>query len=157
MKILIDADGCPVVDRAVRLGKKAGVPVILVCDDAHKLERPGAETVTVSQGADSADFALIGLLQPGDIAVTQDYGLAAMCLSKGAKAIHQDGFLYTEENIGSLLQARYQAKKIRRAGGRLKGPKKRTREQDICFEKAFSRLLGLEAEPSKNCHIDRVI
>lgn len=141
LRVLIDADGCPVVDSAIRIAQRFGAPVLLLCDTAHELNRAGAQTVTVSKGADSADFALVNLLAPGDAVVTQDYGLAAMCLARGALPIHQDGRRYTPENIDALLLARHTAKKIRRAGGRLKGPAKRTREQNLAFETAFAKLL----------------
>ena len=121
MRILIDADGCPVVNQAIRLGNRAGLEVILLCDTSHVFQREGARTITVSKGADSVDFALVNLLEPGDVAVTQDYGLAAMCLARGARAISQDGLEYGDENISALLLARHTAKKIRNAGGRLKG------------------------------------
>lgn len=141
MRVLIDADGCPVVDNAIRVARRFDIPVLLLCDTAHEFSRTGAQTVTVSKGADRADFALINLLCPGDAVVTQDYGLAAMCLARGALPIHPDGKCYTAENIDGLLLARHTAKKIRRAGGRLKGPAKRTPEQDRAFEEAFARLL----------------
>lgn len=107
-------------------------------------KRRERETLTVSKGADSVDFALVNRVEPGDIAVTQDYGLAAMCLAKRALPLSQDGLLYTEENIGALLQSRYAAQKIRRSGGRLKGPKKRTSEQDAAFERTLQ-----EAAPAR--------
>ena len=119
MKLLIDADGCPVVDLTVRLAREFGVKCLILCDTAHVFQKEGAETLTVSKGADSVDFALVNRVEPGDIAVTQDYGLAAMCLAKRALPLSQDGLLYTEENIGALLQSRYAAQKIRRSGGRL--------------------------------------
>ena len=143
MKLLIDADGCPVVDLTVRLARAFGVKCLILCDTAHVFQKEGAETLTVSKGADSVDFALVNRVEPGDIAVTQDYGLAAMCLAKRALPLSQDGLLYTEENIGALLQSRYAAQKIRRSGGRLKGPKKRTSEQDAAFERTLRRLLQL--------------
>lgn len=143
MKLLIDADGCPVVDLTVRLAREFGVKCQILCDTAHVFQKEGAETLTVSKGADSVDFALVNRVEPGDIAVTQDYGLAAMCLAKRALPLSQDGLLYTEENIGALLQSRYAAQKIRRSGGRLKGPKKRTSEQDAAFERTLRRLLQL--------------
>ena len=143
MKLLIDADGCPVVDLTVRLAREFGVKCLILCDTAHVFQKEGAETLTVSKGADSVDFALVNRVEPGDIAVTQDYGLAAMCLAKRALPLSQDGLLYTEENIGALLQSRYAAQKIRRAGGRLRGPKKRTSEQDAAFERTLRRLLQL--------------
>ena len=143
MKLLIDADGCPVVDLTVRLAREFGVKCLILCDTAHVFQKEGAETLTVSKGADSVDFALVNRVEPGDIAVTQDYGLAAMCLATRALPLSQDGLLYTEENIGALLQSRYAAQKIRRSGGRLKGPKKRTSEQDAAFERTLRRLLQL--------------
>lgn len=141
MELFIDADGCPVVEIALRLAKQHGTACTLLCDTAHVLDRPDARTITVSKGADSVDFALVNLVHPGDLVVTQDYGLAAMCLSRRAIPIHQDGMVYTNENIDSLLFFRAAAKKIRRAGGRLKGPSRRTKEQDRAFAAALTRLL----------------
>ena len=146
MELFIDADGCPVTDIAIRLASQYGCPCTLLCDTAHQLERPGARTITVSKGADSVDFALVNRVQKGDLVVTQDYGLAAMCLSRGAVPIHQDGLLYTDDNMDSLLFFRAAAKKIRRAGGRLKGPSRRTPAQDRAFAAALERLLQ-EAAP----------
>lgn len=148
MKLLIDADGCPVVDIALRLANARGIACLLVCDTAHKFHRDGAQTITVSKGADSADFALVNLVERGDIVVTQDYGLAAMCLACGALPLNQNGLLYTNENIDSLLHQRHTAKKIRRSGGRLKGPPKRVAEMDRAFEGALNGLLDrLKEEP----------
>lgn len=141
MRILIDVDGCPVVDVTLRLATAHGVQVVIFCDTAHVFERPGARTVTVSQGADSVDFALVNALTPGDIVVTQDYGLAAMCLAKGALALHQDGMQYTADNIDALLLARHTARKVRAAGGRLKGSPKRTAAQDEAFARTLEALL----------------
>lgn len=140
-RILIDADGCPVVDETVALSKRFSVPCLILCDTAHRLEKSGAQTLIFSKGADSVDFALVNLLQPGDIVITQDYGLAAMCLARAARVINQDGRPYTADNIDGLLLARHTAKKIRNGGGRLKGPKKRTLEQDSAFVQALMTLL----------------
>lgn len=142
MKIIIDADACPVTDIAIKLAKENGIECVLVCDTAHRLEREGCETVMVDKGADSVDFRLVNMLSAGDIAVTQDYGLAAMCLSKHARAINQNGLIFTDKNIEQLLFTRYVGKKVRAAGGRTKGPAKRTAEQDIAFEKALKKLIA---------------
>ena len=141
MNILIDADGCPVVDIAVRAAVKHGINCVILCDTSHVFEKPGAATVTVSKGSDSVDFALVNMVLPGDIVVTQDYGLAAMCLARRAVPISQNGMVFTDKNIDALLNERHTAKKIRNAGGRLKGPGKRTAEQDIAFENALLALL----------------
>jgi uncharacterized protein YaiI (UPF0178 family) len=139
--VLIDADGCPVVDIAVSLSRKYKIECIIICDTSHVFNKEGARTITVSKGADSVDFALVNMLCPGDIVVTQDYGLAAMCLARRAIPISQDGIVYHDGNIGSLLQARHAAAKIRRAGGRLRGPKKRTPEQNTQFAVKFEELI----------------
>lgn len=141
MKILIDADGCPVVDITVSLAKQYNRECIIICDTAHIFNKDGAETVVVEKGADSADFKLVNMLSKGDIAVTQDYGLAAMCLARGAVPVNQNGLVYTDKNIDELLFSRYVSKKIRMAGGRLKGPSKRTDEQDRHFISQMKKLL----------------
>ena len=141
MRILIDGDGCPVVDRTITVAHDCRIPCLIFCDTAHRFERQGAVTITVDKGADSADFALTAQVRPGDVVVTQDYGLAAMCLSRGAAAIRQDGLIYDDGNIDGLLELRHQAKKVRAAGGRLKGPPKRRPEEDDHFEAALRDLL----------------
>ena len=142
MQLWIDADACPVVDATLALAKRHGLHVTLVCDTAHRMEREGATTITVGKGADSADFRLVNLLSSGDVVVTQDYGLAAMCLARGARVLRQDGLEYTDQNIDALLLARHTARKIRMGGGRLKGPPKRTREQDEAFASALEAMLS---------------
>lgn len=141
MKVLIDADACPVVRIAVDLCKKHGVPCLLLCDTAHACYREGAETLIFDKGADSVDFALVNRVLPADIVITQDYGLASMCLGRCARVIHQDGWEYTLDNISGLMEQRHAAKKHRLAGGRTKGPSKRTKAQDDAFAKAFQQML----------------
>lgn len=141
MKVLIDADACPVVDIAVSLCRSTGTECLLICDTAHRMERSGAATLIIDKGADSADFALVNRVAPGDIVITQDYGLASMCLARRARVLHQDGWEYTENNIDVLLFQRHEARKIRAAGGRTKGPKKRTQAQDNAFWQALQTML----------------
>ncbi len=141
MKIFIDADGCPVVNETISLCKEFKKECIIICDTAHQIEREGATTITVEKGADSADFRLVNMLSKGDIAVTQDYALAAMGLSRGARIINQNGLEYTDKNIDSLLMQRFVAKKVRNAGGRLKGQSKRTKEQTEAFIRTLRRIL----------------
>lgn len=140
-RILIDADGCPVVDIAIRLANNRQMKCILLCDTSHVFKKSGADTVTVSKGADSVDFALVNMVHRDDIVVTQDYGLAAMCLARGALPISQDGMVYSDNNIDGLLMQRHMAKKIRSGGGRLKGNPKRTVQQDLMFEEKLEELI----------------
>lgn len=141
MKIYIDADGCPVTDITIRLANQYNIPCVIICDTAHSIIRYGAETITVDKGADSADFRLVNLIQSGDIAITQDYGLASMCLSKNAIVINQDGKRYTHDNISGLLEFRAISAKIRKSGGRIKGASKRTNAQNQNFEHTLKELL----------------
>jgi len=141
MTVYIDADGCPVVDITVKLSAKARKECVIICDTAHVFEKPGAKTITVSQGNDSVDFTLVNMIHKGDIVVTQDYGLAAMCLAREAVPVSQDGMIYTDGNIDALLMQRHTAKKIRMAGGRIKGQSKRMPEQNRAFEEALNELL----------------
>lgn len=145
MRVLIDADGCPVVDAAVKTAKKHGLEAVLICDTAHEYNRTDARVVTVSKGGDSADFALVNRIEPGDVVVTQDYGLAAMALARKARPLSQDGLVYSAENMDSLLLARHTARKIRMSGGRLRGPRKRTSAQDAAFEAALEAILNGQA------------
>ena len=141
MKVLIDADGCPVVDRAVSLCRQYAIPCLLLCDTAHEFHRDGAETLVFDKGADSVDYALVNRVLAGDVVITQDYGLASMCLAKSARVMHQDGWEYTSDNIDALLLVRHESRKHRAAGGRFKGPKKRDPSQNDRFALAFEKLL----------------
>ena len=140
-KLYIDADGCPVINQALNAASKSHVDAFLICDTAHVFSRRGAATVTVDKGDDSADFAIVERLKAGDLVITQDYGLAAMCLAKGAKVIDQNGMRYTADNIDGLLAQRAEAARIRRGGGRMRGPAKRTAEQNEAFITAFREMI----------------
>ena len=141
--ILVDADACPVIRIVERVAKVQGFPVTLLCDTNHVLSSDYSEIRIIGAGADAVDFALINLCKRGDVVVTQDYGVAALALGKGAYAIHQNGNLYTQDNIDQMLMERHLARKARMGKGKhhLKGPKKRTKEEDAAFETAFCQLL----------------
>jgi uncharacterized protein YaiI (UPF0178 family) len=144
MRILVDADACPVKEIVLRLAKERDIPVIMLIDTSHQLNDGYSEIITVDKQADSVDFALMGLLAREDIVVTQDFGLAAMVLGKGARAVNQNGMIYDDGNIDKLLMDRYIGQKVRRSGGRIKGPAKRTKEDNKRFESAFAKMLDLE-------------
>lgn len=138
--LVIDADGCPVVKIATKIACEYDVDCLVVSDSAHVFNIEGVRSVVVSQGADSADFYIVNNIKKNDIVITQDYGLAAMCLAKNATVINQNGQIYNDDNISGLLESRAIGKKIRRAGGRTKGPPKRTEEQNKSFEVTLRRL-----------------
>lgn len=143
MKIFVDADACPVVDIVEDIATKYNIPVTLLCDTNHVLTSDYSEVIVVGAGADAVDYKLISICHRGDIVVTQDYGVAAMALGKGAFAIHQSCKWYTNENIDQMLMERHLNKKARRASSRnhIKGPRKRTEEDDQRFAESFEKLL----------------
>lgn len=144
MKILIDADGCPVVKQATQIAKENNIEVVIFCDTSHIINSDYAQIITVSKGADSVDFALVNEVKSDDIVVTQDYGLAAMVLSKGGKAITQNGMIISDSNLGLLLTTRYESKKAKMSGAHLKGPKKRTAQNYEEFIKSFKSLICVD-------------
>ena len=141
MKIIVDADACPVTDITLQIARERNISCTIICDNAHFIVRDDAETIVVDKGADSADLKIANTVSRGDIVVTQDYGLAALVLGKGARALNQNGLIFTDENIENLLYSRFVNKKIRLSGGRTKGPPKRTAENDTAFIKALLKLL----------------
>jgi uncharacterized protein YaiI (UPF0178 family) len=142
MTVFVDADACPVTRIAETIAERYRIPVILLCDTNHVLTSEYSEVRIIGAGADAVDLALINLCRRGDIVITQDYGVAALALGKGAKAIHQSGMRYTDDNIEGLLMERHLAKKARMSGRHhLKGPRKRTEEDDRRFAESFERLL----------------
>lgn len=143
MQIYVDADACPVVGIVEKIAEKYKIPVTLLCDTNHVLSSDHSEVIVVGAGADAVDYKLISICHKGDIVVTQDYGVAAMALGKGAYAIHQSGKWYTDDNIDQMLLERHLNKKARRSSHKnhIKGPKKRTQEDDECFAQSFEKLI----------------
>lgn len=141
--IFVDADACPVTAQTVQAAREAGLPAVLLCDTNHVLSSNYAEVRVIGAGRDAVDLALVNRCRPGDVVVTQDYGLAALALARGAFPIHQSGMRYTPDNIDALLNERYLAGKARRASAKahLKGPRKRTPEDDARFSESLRRLL----------------
>ena len=151
MDIFVDADACPVVRIVERIAKKYNIAVTLLCDTNHVLNSEYSEVIVVGAGADAVDYKLISICHKGDIVVSQDYGVAAMALGKGAYAIHQSGKWYTNENIDQMLMERHLHKKERRASRKnhLKGPRKRTDEDDERFEKSFEKMVLMATDKTE--------
>ncbi len=148
MRVFIDADACPVVSIVENISKKYNIPVTLLCDTNHVLTSEYSEVIVVGAGADAADYKLISICHRGDIVVSQDYGVAAMALGKGAFAIHQSGKWYTNDNIDQMLMERHLNKKARRSSHKnyIKGPKKRTEEDDERFTQSFEKMIKMAQE-----------
>lgn len=143
MKIYVDADACPVKEIIVYEAKKRNLEVIMIFDTSHQIADDYSQVIIVDKSLDSVDIKIANLIEKNDVVVTQDYGVATMCLGKGAKAINQNGMIYTNDNIDRLMFERFLGKKIRRFGGRTKNVSKRTKEDDEKFRKAFINILKL--------------
>lgn len=143
--IIVDADACPrgALLLLRRLQPEFGYNLITVASFHHEIA--GAQHVTVGDAPDEADLAVANRTRPGDIVVTQDWGLAALALAKGAQALSPLGHEYTPERIDFQLDERHAKAKVRRGGGRTRGPKPRTKDDDDRFEKALRRLLSAPA------------
>ena len=148
MQIFVDADACPVVGIVEIIAEKYNIPTTLLCDTNHILYSDYSEVIVVGAGADAVDYKLISICRKGDIVVSQDYGVAAMALGKGAYAIHQSGKWYTDDNIDQMLMERHLSKKARRSSRKchVKGPKKRTEEDDERFAQSFEKMLLMARE-----------
>lgn len=143
LRVLVDADACPVKHIITRIAKEYNIPVIMFIDTSHVLNNTVSEVVTVDKQRDSVDIALINKTAAGDVVVTQDYGLAALALGSGARVLNQNGLIYSGDNIDQLLFERHMGQKVRRSGGRTSGPRKRVKEDDVKFEEALRRVLEL--------------
>lgn len=149
MRILVDADACPVKNIIVNVAREFNLEVLMFVDTSHIIDDGYSKTIVVGKGRDSVDFALVNEAKKGDIVVTQDYGVAAMVLSKGTFAINQNGLVYTNQNIDSLLMQRYVSFKVRESGGKTSNPKKRSSINNLNFERNFRELI----EKSINHHL----
>jgi uncharacterized protein YaiI (UPF0178 family) len=141
MQIFVDADACPVKDIIIEVANELDIPVTMVMDTSHTWEHDGVRVVTVDKSRDGVDIALINMAHKADVIVTQDYGVAALALGKGAKALNQNGMIFSSSNMDKLLFERHLGQKVRRAGGRTKNARKRSHEDDERFERSLRRIL----------------
>lgn len=145
-RLLVDADACPVISAAIGIAKSRGVLVILVANHTQNLARfdgrAGVEVVEVTGGRDAADFAIASRAEPSDVVITADIGLAAMVLGRGCRALGFRGKEFHAATIDAALLVRHEEKKLRRAGGRTKGPAPMTEEDKEYFAEALKRILN---------------
>lgn len=141
MKIIIDADACPrsVLLISLQAGEKEGIPVWTVASFNHNIQSD--RHIVVADDPQATDIKVLNKADKGDIVVTQDWGLAAMLLGKGVTCLSPDGREFKEDTIEFLLEIRESKAKHRRGGGRTRGPKKRTLEDDLRFEKSLINAL----------------
>ncbi len=141
MKIIVDADGCPkgVLKACLQLGKRYNIIVWTVANVHHNIQSD--HHIVVDGASQQADLKVMNTSKPGDLVVTQDWGLAALVLGKGCRCIHPSGKEYQNDTIDFMLEEREMKAKLRRSGGRTKGPAKRTAEEDQQFRNTLHRIL----------------
>ena len=152
--VFIDADACPVTRDAIAVARSRSRPVVLVANESQNLGRyagrPGVTILQVGSGRDSADYAMVPLLSPGDIVVTADIGLAAMALGRGCRALSPRGRQYFPATIDAELLVRHAEQRHRRAGGRTTGPSPFLDEDRERFREQLARLLAEDASANRS-------
>ena len=141
MRVLIDGDASPIKEIAINICKEFKICCIIYLDYAHEYTSDYTEVIFCDKHKDSVDLRISNDCIKNDIVVTQDYGLATLILSKGGVVVHNNGYIIDDKNIDSLLESRYIGNKLR-SKTRIKGPKKRTIDDDIKFSKILRFLLG---------------
>lgn len=141
MRILLDGDGCPVVDISIKIAKLYNLEIIIVKNYNHEIYDNYATIITVEPTPNSADFYIVNHVKKGDIVITQDYGLAAMALSRKAFCINQNGFIINSQNIDGLLNRRHLNQELRRKHKKYSKFKKRNIQADLKFEKNLKILI----------------
>ncbi|WP_217587233.1 YaiI/YqxD family protein [Lentibacillus saliphilus] len=145
MHIYIDADACPVTKTVISEAQQKHIQVTLVKSFnhfSHDQQGEGVHTIYVDSGSDAADYRITALVSRGDIVITQDFGLASLCLAKGCYVLHHKGFAYTNANIDRLLANRHASAKARRAGYKTKGPKAFTEEDEVAFKRLLIQTIA---------------
>ena len=144
MRLMVDGDGSPVKEEVIRLGQRFQLPVIIITSVDHYTTKeypPFVRLVYVDKGAVRADYQIVKEFLPGDILITQDYGLAAMVLSRGGDCINQNGNIITGENIDGMLNSRHINQKLRRQNIYTSKFKKRKNEANLYFEIGLKKLI----------------
>lgn len=141
-EIILDADACPKSVRNIcgELAALHGWEMVTVASFKHNIEGTHKH-ITVGDESQAVDLALLNHAKKGDIVVTQDWGLAAMVMGKGVLSLSPWGKIYREDKMDFLLEERHTKAKVRRGGGRTRGPAARTPEDDIRFRRALETLM----------------
>lgn len=141
MRIIVDADATPNRQEIINIGLKYKKETILICDDSHQLKDQNATIITVETGSQNTDIKLLNLINPNDIIITGDYGIAIIALSKHCHVISPNGLIYTNKNIDTLIQTKYLLGKLRKQKVHIKGPKRRTEQINKIFLENLEKII----------------
>lgn len=146
MRVIVDGDACPGISIIQRIAKENNLDLIVYCDIHHIINLEYGEVKVVESGFQSVDMYVVNACKSNDVVISQDYGVAAIALGKKAHVINPKGYIYTDDNIGKMLEERHLSQKIRRGGGRTHNAKKRTSEDDLRLEKSLKRVIECNKE-----------
>jgi uncharacterized protein len=122
VRILVDADACPVKDDIYRVAVRHGVPVVVVSNSGMRL--PGHPLITqtmVSDGFDAADDWIADNANAATLVITGDILLADRCLKAGATVLAHNGRPFTASSIGGAIATRAIMADLRAGGDVLPG------------------------------------
>ncbi|MFW5976853.1 MAG: YaiI/YqxD family protein [Bacillota bacterium] len=146
MRILVDADSCPVLDIIEKIARNYNLDLLIFSDIYHNIKSDYGKIKKVDRKDEEADMILFNHSRSRDIVITQDYGLAAMLLSKDCKVINNKGQIFSDDNIDYLLMKRHHNSKLRRAGKKHPTAKKRKKKDDIKFKKSLEKIIKLNSK-----------
>jgi len=107
IRILVDADACPVKDEVYKVAWRRGVPVKVVSNQRIRVpEHALIERAVVSDAFDAADDWIVEQADAETVVVTGDILLADRALKKGATVIGHNGKPFTAASIGSAIATR---------------------------------------------------
>jgi len=147
-RIIVDADACPALNDIIKVARTHDSLIVLVGNETQNLGRfqgsSGISVVEVASERDAADYAIVSLVAANDIVITGDIGLASLVLSKKAIAISARGKIYNPATIDYELFLRHEGQRIRRSGGRTKGPSAYSHEDRQRLVEVLTGLLKIE-------------
>jgi uncharacterized protein YaiI (UPF0178 family) len=124
LRILVDADACPVKDEIYRVAERHGVAVVVVAGGFIRVpQHPLISRVAAGAGMDAADDVIAAQADAASIVVTADVPLASRCVKRGAVVLAPTGKPFTEESIGMALAVRNLMTDLREAGAVTGGPR----------------------------------
>jgi len=123
----------------MKIGHQYGIQVWTVASFHHNIQSD--HPIVVGDDPQEADITVSNKTEGGDIVITQDWGLAAVVLGKGARCLSPIGREFRSEKIEFLLEEREIKSRLRRSGERTKGPRKRTLADDRRFEACLVKIL----------------
>ena len=143
IRILVDADACPVKEEVYRVARRYGLKTYVVSNGWMQVPREALiEQVVVDAGPDVADDWIAERAGAGDVVVTADMPLAGRCVAAGAAVLAPDGREWTPANIGAALATRNLMTDLRSAGLETRGPKPFGAKDRSAFLSALDRVLG---------------